>query len=210
MPEYPGEVRFHPWVGKQFSDPTLDVLRERRARLLVLGESHYGNEVDDWDQSSTKWIVNEWALNKRHAFFTRIALTLLPADASPEDRDAIRDVYQNIAFHNYVQTLVPESRRSPDARQFRDSFAAFKEVVQILQPTHVWMLGKRLWNNTPSDGFTYSENVWPQGQRSVVGRYDFGGADFVCFATNHPSGGYATGRWRKFVHAVLASSDQNL
>ncbi len=203
MSEYSSDVRFHPWVGGGFSSPTLACLKEHGIRLLVLGESHYGKEAEGWGHNSTNWIIKNWAINSRNAFFTKIALTLLPENASSEDRETIASVYRDIAFYNYVQTLVPESRRSPTSEQFRDGFLAFQEVVQHLRPTHVWMLGKRLWNHMPSEAFVYLGEIAPEGQRDLVGKYTFGRTEVVCFGTNHPSGGYSTGRWRKFVHAVL-------
>ena len=137
MCEFPG-VTFHPWVGKQYG-------RESRfgIRLLVLGESHYGVDDDNDVASFTERVVREWGQQKRARFFTIIA-KVLRGSSDWIDDDARSEVWEHVAFYNFVQSSVTAPRTPPEFRQWVEAQTPFETVLRTLEPDAVLMLGWRL------------------------------------------------------------------
>ena len=138
MADLPNVV-FRPWKGERYG-------RESRfgVRLLVLGESHYG-ECGTETSDFTTAVVREWAQTHRHAFFTVISKILLCKPNGRIDNETRGEVWNHVAFYNFVQSFVGDrSRIRPNSRQWIEAQAPFKEVLHHLQPDAVLVLGYRL------------------------------------------------------------------
>ena len=138
MHEFPG-VAFHPWVGAHYG-------RESRfgVRLLVLGESHYDEDPEFSDSGFTQDVVRTWGQTQRARFFTVIAKVLL-GSADWIDDDVRSEIWEHVAFYNFVQsTVVPGPRTPPTFRQWCEAQSPFVTVLQSLEPDAVLMLGWRL------------------------------------------------------------------
>ena len=153
------EVTFHPWVGSHYGS------RENRfgVRLLVLGESHYNDTVNEGDQDPewiqyrnshggervfTQFVVCKWGQNQRASFFTIIA-KVLSGSANWIDDDARSEIWKHVAFYNYVSNYVPwyqgnDRPERPTRELWQASKAPFEIVLQSLKPDAVLMLGKEL------------------------------------------------------------------
>ena len=129
-------VRFHPWVGKHYRSSMFGV------RLLVLGESHYGNDGDDRPEF-TQEVVRCCGQQRRSSFFTRIAQVLL-GRTDILDNQSRAGVWDHIAFYNYVQTLLPGPRIPPPHDAWEAAATSFRVVLGELQPDAVLVLGERL------------------------------------------------------------------
>ena len=144
-PCFPG-VRFPPWVGECYHNSKF------RLRLLVLGQYHYG---DPGFESSvlTSEAVRSWGQKYPSSYFTKIAQVLLGETDCLSD-GARTDVWEHIAFYNYIQTLVDRPRTLPSPAEWKAAEAPFMVVLDALQPNAVLVLGKGLWNHircTPPD-----------------------------------------------------------
>lgn len=140
-------IRFRPWVPGT-SDP-----RVAGVRLLVLGESHYeeGDEAS-WTPEDfkglTQLVVKRWGREPKgyRRFFANVFALLTGRPWSLDEAHA--DLWENILFYNYVQTLVPGGPgHRPSAHMWRDSEAAYSLVLEQLRPEAVLVLGKELWDN---------------------------------------------------------------
>ena len=140
-------VGFHPWIGDRYgADSRFGV------RLLVLGESHYGAARQENPMETTK--VVEWYTQRartgkgeRYRFFTVIA-NILRGQAGWIDDDDLADIFQEIAFYNFVQTFVGDGPRGdPTFRQWVDAQAPLKTVLDALRPDAVLVLGRELWGH---------------------------------------------------------------
>ena len=156
MHEFPG-VTFHPWIGANYG-------RESRfgVRLLVLGESHYDNNPEYSDCGFTQEVVHDWALNNRARFFTIIAKVLHGSEDWIDD-EVRSEIWEHIAFYNFVQSVVPSPRKPPTFRQWREAQDPFDTVLKCLKPDAVLILGSRLSDhllNRP-DNVTFSAIVHP-------------------------------------------------
>ena len=131
-------VTFHPWVGAHYG-------RESRfgVSLLLLGESHYDEDQDCSDSGLTQEVVRTWGQQRRARFFTVIAKVLRGSEGWIDD-DARSEIWEHVAFYNFVQSVVPGPRMPPTFRQWCEAQTPFKSVVQSLEPDAVLILGWRL------------------------------------------------------------------
>ena len=132
--------RFHPWIGSHYG-------RESRfgVRLLVLGESHYGQPgEDDEPRTFTQDVVRDYSGPHRHPYFTTIA-KVLRGDTDWIDDEERAAIWENIAFYNYIQTLLPAPGIPPKAAQWDAGHGPFLTVLNTLQPDAVLVVGQRLW-----------------------------------------------------------------
>lgn len=130
-------VRFLPWIGKRYGKSRFGV------RILVLGESHYGGEQDNL--AMTREVVEYCTQGSGRArFFTVIANVLRGHSGWIEDTE-LAGIFQEIAFYNFVQTIVGEEPRCrPAFRQWVEAQEPFKAVLAELKPDVVLVLGVEL------------------------------------------------------------------
>ena len=132
------DVNFLPWVGRHYG-------RGSRfgVSLLVLGESHYGQPEEECSDY-TAGVVRTWAQQRRSRFFTVISKVLLGTKDWIDD--SLRgEVWEHIAFYNFVQEFVGDGpRNAPDFRQWVEAQVPFKTIVQDLRPDAILVLGHRL------------------------------------------------------------------
>lgn len=161
-------IIFKPWVGSKYVSSKFGV------KIFILGESHYGDRHDEYDDFTVD-VVKDWGKEKRLAFFTIIAKSILNYDSSNYLSDAERsDFWEHVAFYNYVQKIVGEGARiRPTDQMWKISEPALYKVIENLDPQIVVVLGKELRNNLPplpenieicyldhpsSGGFSYKKN----------------------------------------------------
>ena len=117
----------------------------------VTGKFHYNKDPDDNHPgpSLTKEVVIAWKQGGKYPLFTTIAnVLLLRRDGGVRD-EKTSEIWDNIAFYNYVSSCMSWDQgnnraESPTDRQWRSSMAPFETVLQILKPDAVLMLGKGL------------------------------------------------------------------
>lgn len=139
-------VVFQPWVGKCYKE-----VNRFGARILVLGESHYGTQ-EDLSPDFTIGVVEALARRERHPFFTKVSKVLLGLDSSQWISDEDRsEVWDHVAFYNFVQCFVSDQARvRPGQDMWRDSSDAFLQIIEMLKPDLVLVLGKELGENIPN------------------------------------------------------------
>ena len=157
-------IVFKPWVGSNYTTNNFG------ARILVLGESHYGSPEDEYEDYTID-VVKMWGQENRLAFFTKTAKTLLNYDSSDYLNEHERyALWENVSFYNYVQAIVGEGARvRPSGEMWKKSEIALQEVIERLDPQIIIVLGKELADNLP---------IIPEGIE-------------VCFLTHPSSGRYS-------------------
>lgn len=123
------ELNWLPWIGKNYRD----------TKILLVGDSHY-DDYDEWliYKDATRKFVNNQGLNshnpdfKNRRFFQQIEKTLLNRDASTlEERNRL---WNNIAFYNLVQRLLPSVKERPNDNDFDTGWRTFLDIANIIQP----------------------------------------------------------------------------
>lgn len=190
------DIQHQPWVGSHFSTSP--------QRLLILGESHHGDDPDAVDMTGP--VVEEWlsgVSNPPYRFFTHIAVALSGQNPWELDR---RAVFQPIAFYNYVRRVMPAPRVAPNQDDFMRSEAAFREVIERLRPTHIAVCGRRLWDAMPKfdssdpDGF----RVMLGEMEFYLGRYKTESAAALALCMRHPQSGFNGRTWYPILQAFLS------
>ncbi|WCP83299.1 hypothetical protein PQE20_17930 [Vibrio harveyi] len=175
-------IKFKPWIGSNYATNRFG------ARILILGESHYGSQEDEYEDYTID-VVKMWGQENRLAFFTKIAKTVLNYDSSYFLTDHERyALWENVSFYNYVQAIVGEEARiRPLSEMWNQSEAAFQEVIERLDPQIIIVLGKELADNLP----TISESIE------------------VCYLTHPSSGGYSYAVNNQLVQNSIATVKSN-
>lgn len=135
---------FDPWVGANYWSEGL-----AGVRILVLGESHYG-EPGTERLSFTTEIVREWGQEKRHQFFTKTQ-KLVDVHAPGWISDEARvEFWERVAFYNFVQVFVgTEPRIRPTKEMWNAARVAFLATLAELKPQVMVVLGLKLASNLP-------------------------------------------------------------
>lgn len=140
-------VGFHPWIGEHYRAGNRFAVR-----ILVLGESHYGAEGMEKPTETegvVRWFTQRARTGEggRARFFTVIANILRGQRGWISDGD-LAQVFQEIAFYNFVQTFAGNAPRGhPSFRQWVDAQAPLKIVLDALKPNAVLILGLELWRH---------------------------------------------------------------
>lgn len=169
------EPHFLPWVG-----PKYPAAAGSNPRLLVLGESHYGESDSDYPEF-TQHVVRTFGLERRDRYFTSTAKLVLGIPKGVYLTDELRRSFWNsVAFYNYVPALVgPTSRIRPSEDQWKLGAEVFQTVLGRLEPQMILVLGKELWYRIV--GLQPVED-YPSLRRLGISN---GGA--IATMTNHPS-----------------------
>jgi hypothetical protein len=188
-------VFFLPWKGKQYG-------RSRLGRLLVLGESHHGNDpAPNW----TVEVVEEYIANKDSQPWFRTFTNIGLAVAGSAYWELGRlEFWNSVAFYNYVQEPVPGPRQAPTHEMFARSEPGFFEVVSALRPSHILALGYRLWGQMPPFE-SECDALYVGGKRADCGYY--GSTNRVhralALAIYHPSAGFSAAQWHPLITKFL-------
>ena len=197
QPEIDG-LAFHPWVGEQYHSR-----KDWGIRLLVLGESHYGepppksNLTQCLTQQNAK---REWS----HRFWTNIAQSVSGEHHTTLDHEWF---WNSVALYNFVQDLLPAARRCPAPPQWERGRNLLPLVLERLRPEAILVLGVRLWNQLPVDALD---------QPPLRSHHDKYGSDravkrivvpnaraALASCINHPSSGFSSKRWHPWVQALI-------
>lgn len=188
-----GKIVFHPWIGSLYG--------KIGPRLLLVGESHYG-EPEEEPTHATVTVVEKWQTREWNIRYLTTAACLLTGLPSWEiDR---RTALEHIAFYNFVQISMPLLEIRPTESQFRASWDAFREVLDLLSPTHILATGQKLlWENMPP--FDRGESRFCVGDREMeVGEYTTPAGFALASVIPHLSRYFSASNWRPAVQAFLA------
>jgi hypothetical protein len=162
-------IAFQPYVGPTYQGS--------RVRLLIVGESHYGDPAHAVPEF-TQYVVEEWQSRGRVRYLTVAARILTGLKAWELDRGT---AFAEIAFYNFVQVMMPDVSVRPTNDQARESWSAFHEVLERWDPTHIVVTGITfLWSNMPPAkapecrveiggvNVAYREYVTPSGRARTI------------------------------------------
>jgi len=171
---------FDPWVGNKYWSVGF-----ASVRILILGESHYGDIGTESTAFTTK-VVREYAQEKRSRFFTitqKLVAGISPDDwVSDEERAAF---WEQVAFYNFVQAFPgSEPRCRPTQEMWSAATAAFFRTLAELKPQVVVVLGFELQANLPEV---------PSGIH-------------VCFARHPSSWGFQYEQWQPAIQAAIKAA----
>ena len=136
---------FEPWVGPLYWEEGLDGYR-----LLILGESHYGDPGTEYTEFTIN-VVRELGQEKRHAFFTKVQKFVMRIPKGVRVSDSDRAAFWNrVAFYNYIQSLLAGPRVPKQQEHWDGASKQFIEVLNKLNPHGLLRSGHELSKHLPA------------------------------------------------------------
>lgn len=193
-------VKLLPWLGT-------DYLRGIDGkRVMGLGESHYSAD-GRWSAEMTREVIRD-LFDPQGEFepYKNTYTKFERAVAGRElDWEGKRRFWNSLMFYNYVQEVMSGPRVAPTAQQFRDSEAAFFEVLNEYRPQLVIVWGQRLYNNLPQQGRQLPDLIVPGADSHELWEYRLENGDpVIVLKITHPSAAFSPDYWHKVIMAALA------
>ena len=192
------KIFYKPWVGSEYN-----IGGVFGKKILVLGESHYGDAPGQADMTidTIKEYVYEYWGDRYQQTFLCFERALAGRELSQEEREQL---WNSIMFYNYFQKSTSGPRTAPDMTVLQDSEVAFRELLEQFQPDAIIVWGQRLYNLLPSwDGTETSIEV---GDDSCpVWHYPIQGKSIPAMRVYHPSApsGKSWAYWHQFHKAFI-------
>lgn len=203
-------VFFKPWIGKDYESGGIF-----GKKILVLGEAHIcgdceecgrvesAEECADFTSTNCIELLIDGFTGSWTGTFRKFERSLVDHPTTPAES---REIWNSVAFYNYVQRAVVGSRRSPEWVDFRNSEDAFFEVIDELKPDLIIAWGvRRMYDNLPGG------ERWREGDALVIdgkavknGYYRLAdGKETRVLWVYHPSSGYSWDWWHKVIKTEL-------
>lgn len=129
-------VNFIPYVGDDYF--------KQIKRVLLLGESHYGNLEEG--PGKTIRVANDYINGKYNYRFFNCALSAFFGKDFVKD-----DVMKSISYYNYVQVSMKTRKYRPTKEHWTAAEHQFLYVLEELFPDVVICCGKSLYEHLPYD-----------------------------------------------------------
>lgn len=189
-------VFFMPWVGKEYAAGGIF-----GKRILVLGESHYGDGEPSSD--TTVRVFEEYlgcpeTVPSYLQSFHKFERSLVGSSTDCTDRKRIWD---SVVFYNYLQTPMSGPRQGGKKSDYANSSEAFFEVLEKYRPEYIIVWGYRLWDNMPTERWKWGEEIVVDGLPAVkFGYYTLSdGTRIKAIPIKHPSAGYSWTKWHELI-----------
>lgn len=198
------KIFFKPWVGRDYN--TGGVFGKK---VLVLGESHYGDATDATDE--TIGVVKEFVYEYWGAPYQQTFLCFERALAGRElNQEEREQLWNSVMFYNYFQKSTTGPRTEPDMTAQKESEEAFRELLEHYQPDVIIVWGQRLYNLLPGwDGTETTIKVDNDSTR--VWHYNIKGKTIPAMSVHHPSA--PTGKdwtyWHQFHKSFIGEPQFN-
>lgn len=148
-----GQPFFDPWIGD-------DYRLAREAALAgessccgglwhIMGESHYG-KPEEYSPGFTRVMIEEACSPRASRFFDTI---LSIATGKPFADIERRADWSRFAFSNFVQDMLPKTRKRPNEAEWRRGRDAFFGQLVLTRPKQLLIVGKTQWEWTPKAGY---------------------------------------------------------
>lgn len=192
------KIFFKPWVGSEYNSGGV-----YGKKVLVLGESHYGDATDATDE--TIGVVKEFVYEYWGAPYQQTFLCFERALAGREINQEEREqLWNSVMFYNYFQKSTTGPRTGPNMEAEKESEEAFRELLEQYQPDAIIVWGARLYQLLP--GWDGTESKIKVGDDScLVWHYTIKGKQIPAMSVHHPSA--PTGKdwayWHQFHKAFI-------
>jgi len=197
-------LNWYPWIGKNYVSKG----------ILILGESHY-EDGDEWQNGNknTSRIITEKRIDNERGKWTlhnNVEKSLLNKNTiSIEERN---DFWNSVTYWNLIQRLLDSRHRNdrPIDEDFDNGWKTFFQVIEILQPKHIIVLGKascgRLGYYLQNSQSEWSKNDedFQRKEKKVI-TLKKGEKEIKLIFINHPSGsfGFNYEKWAELIKEEL-------
>lgn len=192
-------LTFLPFVGKQYIKGGIF-----GKRIMVLGDSHYGSEPDAMITNNVLGWYLDYSLKRVGWMNTFLKFERAMVGHTTNHNETL-SIWNSLLFYNYLQVLLDGPREAGTKQQYKDSEAAFFEVLEKYQPDAIIVWGKRLWENIPWTRWTeYPTLKYSDGSMIDNGCYTLSNGHKVkVMCSYHPSVGYDWNYWAMIIAEFL-------
>ena len=192
------KIFFKPWVGSEYYSGGV-----YSKRVLVLGESHYGDAPDTSDDTIgtiKEFVYDYWGEPYQQTFLC-FERALAGREINQEEREQL---WNSVMFYNYFQKSTTGPRTAPDMTAKKESEEAFRELLEQYQPDFIIVWGARLYQLLPAwDGTETKIKI--SDDSTPVWHYKINGKTILAMSIHHPSS--PTGKdwtyWHMFHKAFI-------
>lgn len=194
-------IKIRPWISENYKDGAV-----KYGRILLLGESHYGNSTEfdsDFTNEVIKDVIDGTVCNGYRYY------TMLGRIFNPNDRS---DIFENCAFANLIQEILEKPRIHPSSSELSTIRDSFWEILKLTKPSKVIVTSVRAWNNWLPDDDPRGKKVSDisiGGKHSTVWKYKFEDVSCEAIGIGHPSGKNFYS-WEGVVKAFISKSATNI
>ncbi len=195
-------IFFTPWVGAEYSSGGIF-----GKRILVLGESHYGNGESSPD--ATFRVLEEYldCPETVPPYLQSFKLFERSLTGTETDAQQRRQIWDSLLFYNFVQEVSTDApRQMLDVKNPRQSAEAFFEVLETYRPEYIIAWGYRLWDKLlPTERWEWGEEIVIDGLPPIkFGYYTLAdGTRIKAIPVKHPSAGYSWAEWHEVIKYFL-------
>lgn len=185
-------VKISPWIGEQYANP--DIFQ---FKTLILGESNYTSKENFQSDLVIKCIKDHIGLNE-DPNFSRFATKIRKVIFSRDNIDT-NTFWKNVSFYNFIQDLVGEtSKTRPTEQMWQKSMTAFNEIINILEPERILVLGIANWKNLLS-------HLEHREINQYKSEFYINNKKFIAGYILHPSSpsGFKYNTWQPIVEEIL-------
>ncbi|MDO4462241.1 MAG: hypothetical protein Q4C30_07080 [Bacteroidia bacterium] len=130
------KVKYLPFIGSNyFNEPT---------RILILGVKIYAEDPLSVSPNACTEIIESSIDNVTESFDDTIEHI---TNLFRQNNESHTDVWNRMAFYNFTQVILPDSKSFPTQQQIDLSTPAYIEILQTLKPHKVILWGQKLYNN---------------------------------------------------------------
>lgn len=163
-------LQWYPFIGNEYFSIS--------KKILVIGESHYGDVEGSYDSEEYKIKVQEWkdpestrkcVIEERYQEYWRnktyknISTLLSGKEYNPPE-----GVWNNIAYYNLVQELLPNRAHRPTYDQFLGGIQILPDIISLLQPELCILIGVSSRN-----AFKNSFHIYTELETKIRNSYPF-------------------------------------
>ncbi len=127
-------LKWLPWVGDRY--------QASGVKLLILGESSYGQNPSDEAPDFTRKLIDECLkpdVCSRRKLYRNLERAILKCHSPTSDMRA--SLWKAVCFHNLVLRLMRDIKERPAVNDYQNGWKVFFDLVGILKPTHCLFSG---------------------------------------------------------------------
>ena len=190
------KIHFEPWVGENY--------KNQNKKLFILGESHY---AENPDQAASFTIDRMQGISKEewtHPYWTKILQAITGKKKWEVD---LEEFWSKFIFYNYIQEIVgPSCGIAPTKEMCNKAWEPFSEVLCHYQPSHILVVGKRLWNSLPDEGKA-GEPIIINDEKFDTWYFPYERGQAISTYINHPAArGFDSKKWHAKIKALMDKS----
>jgi len=145
-------IKIYPWIPPLYKESKIFPYR-----TLVLGESNYTSE-SKFNSNLVISCVEEHISKNSDKNFSRFATKIRKTILGRDTERTVEEFWNNIAFYNFIQARVgTKSGERPTDDMWKEAISAFEELITIIKPERILVLGKENWDNLIQSSIEYEK-----------------------------------------------------